>query len=58
MTTIKPKSDPLTGVCPICGKTGLFTPHPEKPGRIVLICDCNPAGPVIETDAPKQHQEV
>ena len=37
--------------CPKCGKTLTLQPCPGKPGRMVAFCECNPRGPVLETDA-------
>ena len=38
--------------CPSCGQEGDLQPHPTQTGRVILLCSCNPAGPVLETDAP------
>jgi len=40
-----------TSNCPRCGRVIELEPHPDKPGRMVGRCVCNPAGPVVEVDA-------
>jgi hypothetical protein len=40
-----------TTKCPRCGRKIKLQPHPEKPGRLIGNCECNPLGPVIETNA-------
>ncbi len=44
--------------CPKCHKPVTFVAHPEKPGRLIANCTCNPAGPVIETDAPNKTESA
>lgn len=42
--------------CPVCGKQLPLNPHPEKPGRLLAVCDCISRGRgsrgVLETDKP------
>lgn len=46
------QNKPVTGKCPLCGTVNKFVPNPDKPGRIVMFCQCNPTGAVVETDDP------
>ena len=43
-----------TTTCPNCGRKLKLKPHPDKPGRLVANCECNPLGPVFETNAAPQ----
>lgn len=41
--------------CPNCGATIILSPHPEKAGRVIGRCPCNPQGAVIEMDEGGNH---
>jgi hypothetical protein len=43
--------------CPKCGKEGTLEPSQAQEGRVILLCSCNPAGPVLETDAPPDNKK-
>lgn len=43
-------------LCPICGRVLDPQPHPEKPGRLVAICECTGRA-VYETDAPEKEND-
>jgi len=44
--------------CPICGRENETQPHPTQEGWVILLCVCNPIGPVLETDAPVKKEKV
>lgn len=50
-TTNKPQ-EPRKRPCPNCGTLQPLVAHPTDAGRVIMICTCNQAGPVLETDAP------
>lgn len=37
-------------ICPKCGKPGYLVVKKSDPTRSALYCECNPAGPTLETD--------
>jgi hypothetical protein len=47
----------MNNICPICGKEGMIEHLPGSETRFILICSCNPAGPVMEMDAPAPEPE-
>lgn len=48
----------MTEHCPKCGRENEMQPHPDQPGRVVMYCECNPLGPVLEKDVPDQPKPV
>ena len=46
----------MTTKCPRCGRLVELVTIPGNPGRVQGFCQCNPFGPVIETDAPDAGQ--
>jgi hypothetical protein len=50
-SNVECEASSLREFCPRCGARLRWVEQPEHPGRIMALCECNAAGPVMITDA-------
>lgn len=49
-SNVRREASSLMEFCPRCGARLRWVEQPEHPGRIMALCECNAAGPVMIRD--------